>query len=928
MGDLAGQFKILRPLFSGDCSVFQAFQLTLGRNVVIKFLNPGLLEEQEAIRSFSSEARLLARLKHQHIVELLDFVPGDRPYMVLEYIDGRSLSEILFSRGPLPLRDVFSILLQVLSGVSFMHQQGVIHGNLKPEHILVDREGWAKVTDLGLARDERSGPPSDRLPPGSTQIGTPAYMAPELFRGRPTSRQTDVYALGVILYQLLVGHPPFHREDWETLRHLHIEVPPPPIRGLSRTIPLELEEIVRVALAKTTGRRYADVDSFRVDIEDLALFAQLWIDDYVPSVSSSEPERFPAWSVTLPVRPLIPSGPSTSDSQVGSKTGPCEPSSNIFDEQPGATASIDQSNDKDPVRTALHSSESSATRLSPRPTAARRGTGPILMPPLQRAQTAHPEVAVVQIPVITPRRRRNPPAMLLSILACLIVAASWKGVVTEPWHPRWVETGRPESLTVTDSRAALRVCWNTPGACQTRAWYQDGHGTLIEISTNRLPSRRHEVFLPRSCASGEGWVRVALGGFSVSSPAPLTAISPLSITSAVAKTDGDGVEVQVATNRESDVAVSLLPGIEGQPRESRSTTPRSRSHRVRLSGLTPGAPQLARIVATDRSNESAWGGLLVRMPTPKVESCLVATGAAGTLLTDGESAVVWTADRLEAVRLANGQRLWSLAGVAGPGPRPIYRMGLVVVASCTGELSAVDWNGGQLRWRVRTDRSVVGALAGTATTVYLVTADGALLAHRLADGALVWRSDVGGPPSTGPLSVDGDGQTGEVMVARSDGRLLFFSSTSGSLVRTLDCAASIDGVAIQGSRLLVSGPTGSMALDRKGRRIWETTERGAMAADGQQVAMASGAEITLMDGHTGIRVWKVPLASRSVATPLLGSKSVYVAGQDGTIRALSRASGREMWIHQGAHPARELFLAGPAVWIVDEVGHVTRIRES
>ncbi|MBI4865305.1 MAG: PQQ-binding-like beta-propeller repeat protein [Candidatus Riflebacteria bacterium] len=907
------QFEIRRPLQrSAEPSVYLAYQRDLERLVSIKFLRQGVLPENEARERFFAEARLLAQLKHQHLVEMLDLVPGDRPYMVLQHVDGWNLHQVLYRRGPLPLRDVFSLILQITAGVSFLHRQGVVHGNLKPANILVDRDGWAKVIDLGFACPvpgveplpellpifETLGlhPQSDAAGSATARVGTPTHMAPELFRGHRPSPKTDVYALGVILYELLVGHTPFVAPDPEKLCLLHLEVPPPPIRGLTRTIPMELEETVRKALAKSTGRRYPDVDQFRLDLEDLALFAQLWIDDYVPSRYPTQPERFPAWCVTLPVRAVLQEGV-----QPTSGRPPPEP-------------------------TQARDSADAVSR--PAPPAA----GPVLSSP-PMAPPASPPAGVTVAPAPTPLPAGPPrpsvPAFLAALIALLIGGAAW-----ETFSPR----DRPARLYtgadlvdwhITESPGGLLVNWRTLRPCDTRLWYSRGARAAVEIAGGVAPSLHHQLLVPSGPRTEPGRLWVSLGGERRAGPLRLEPEPAFTLTGPRLVPVPGGVRVILTTNRPSTAKIDVFPSEEAASRSIQAGPVLTAAHSLLVDGLRPGVPYLAQLVATGERGQTLTAGLVLRVPAPRVEVVPVRDRAIGPVLFDGECVLTWD-DGLQLARLADGKPLWKASQVPMPGPAPVLRESLLVAASDSGELQALDWETGAFRWKVPVGGRPVGPLATDGDRTYVVTIDGALGAHRLDDGARSWVLDLGGTPAAGPLLMrpgpGPGGASGPLVVALEDGRVSGVDPVLGTELFSTQLKRPVERLAASGRTLVASTRDSIVALDDRGRQLWESTARGAAVGDGEQLAVVDGSVARLLDSRTGTVVWASAVGTEVILPPVLGADAVFVAGSDGTIRALSRRTGRETWSHSGAHTARSLISAGGSLWIADVGGCISRIR--
>lgn len=264
---LPDDYEVLGELGRGGMGiVYKARQHSLGRDVAVKILRPGDLVLGNSIRRFRAEARSLAKLRHPHIVSIHEVgETGGNVYYTMDLIEGGSLADLL-KKHPLTPSFAVRILKQVASAVSYAHSHGIIHRDLKPANILIDSRDHAFVADFGLARDfsNNSGATTD-----GHVLGTPAYMSPEQALGDITKigESTDIYALGIILYEMLAGAPPFHRLPVAELIHAVIHQDPPAPGKLNTKIPRELALICMKAIAKEPARRYLTVRAFLEDLE-------------------------------------------------------------------------------------------------------------------------------------------------------------------------------------------------------------------------------------------------------------------------------------------------------------------------------------------------------------------------------------------------------------------------------------------------------------------------------------------------------------------------------------------------------------------------------------------------------------------------------------------------------------------------------------
>ena len=255
-GDLiADRYELEELVGSGGMSsVFRARDAQLDRRVAIKILHERYLDDPEYVERFRREARAVARLSHPNIVTVID--RGDdegRQYIVFEHVDGENLKELVERTGRLPVRGALELGLAVADGLSFAHEHGLVHRDVKPQNVLVSRDGDVKVTDFGIAR-------SLHVEHGVTQtgtvLGTGEYLAPEQASGKPVSPATDVYSLGVVLWELLAGDVPFVGENFVAVALRHINEPPPNLREVRPDVSPRLAAAVERALAKDPARRF------------------------------------------------------------------------------------------------------------------------------------------------------------------------------------------------------------------------------------------------------------------------------------------------------------------------------------------------------------------------------------------------------------------------------------------------------------------------------------------------------------------------------------------------------------------------------------------------------------------------------------------------------------------------------------------------
>jgi eukaryotic-like serine/threonine-protein kinase len=254
-----GRYEVLSRIGTGGMAdVYLARDQLLGRQVAVKLLHHRFAEDQEFVERFRREASSAAGLSHPNVVAIFDRGEWDGTYYIaMEYLPGRSLKTVVRERGPLDPLSAIDIVAQILHAARFAHGRGVIHRDLKPHNVILDEEGRAKVTDFGIARAGAS----DMTLTGSI-MGTAQYLSPEQAQGQAVSAASDLYAVGIVLYELLTGTVPFDGETAVTIALKQVSATPPPPSALNPAVPAELDAVVARALAKDPAERFADADEF------------------------------------------------------------------------------------------------------------------------------------------------------------------------------------------------------------------------------------------------------------------------------------------------------------------------------------------------------------------------------------------------------------------------------------------------------------------------------------------------------------------------------------------------------------------------------------------------------------------------------------------------------------------------------------------
>jgi len=334
IGETIEHYRIVKLVGRGGMgSVYRAIDLNLDRAVALKILNAEIRDDTTFIERFRHEARVQAALNHPNIATLFDFlIWRDSPVAVMEFIEGETLEALIARRGPVPAHVSVPLFKQALIGVAAGHRRGIIHRDLKPANLMVNIEGIIKITDFGIAKLQNAS----GITHVSTRIGSASYAAPEQIKGLPVDVRTDIYALGITLYELLAGRPPFNSKILFELEMAHVhEMPVPPTAHVPHIPPAVVEATMR-ALAKDPNDRFGSVDEFMRALPNLAAPAAAVLTGSVAPPGITQPVAVDWAAPDFPAQrtgePVAPSNPTAG---VQSALGISQPAASVDRKKPG-----------------------------------------------------------------------------------------------------------------------------------------------------------------------------------------------------------------------------------------------------------------------------------------------------------------------------------------------------------------------------------------------------------------------------------------------------------------------------------------------------------------------------------------------------------------------------------------------------------------
>jgi serine/threonine protein kinase/Tfp pilus assembly protein PilF len=263
----AARYQVIEELGKGGMGrVYKVFDTDVKEKVALKLLKPEIAADNETIERFSNELKLARKIRHKNVGGMFDLGKAEGTlYLTMEFVPGEDLKRLIRRMGQFPTGKAVSVAEQISEGLSAAHHLGIVHRDLKPSNIMVDEEGNARIMDFGIARSLQE----KRITGAGVMIGTPEYMSPEQVEGKDVDERSDVYSLGIILYEMLAGRVPFEGETPLSIAHKHKYEPPADPRTLNSQIPEDLSRVILRCLEKDKGKRYQTAEELRADLEKI-----------------------------------------------------------------------------------------------------------------------------------------------------------------------------------------------------------------------------------------------------------------------------------------------------------------------------------------------------------------------------------------------------------------------------------------------------------------------------------------------------------------------------------------------------------------------------------------------------------------------------------------------------------------------------------
>lgn len=277
---LANRYELIQKIGTGGMAVvYQAYDTALDRQVAVKLLRDEYVDNPDFIKQFQREAKAVAKLNHQNIVNIYDFGKSDDlMYLVMEYVNGCTLKELIAQHGSLPIQQILDYSIQLCYGMAQAHSNNIVHKDIKPHNIMIDNNHIAKITDFGIAQAVNHL----TMTHSNGVLGSAHYFSPEQARGEQVEFESDIYSLGIVMYEMLTGKVPFTGENPVSVALKHMQDKPPSLRVARRDIPLELELVVLRALEKNPVNRFQSME----EMAEALLDVQAKLDDHGIGIAS------------------------------------------------------------------------------------------------------------------------------------------------------------------------------------------------------------------------------------------------------------------------------------------------------------------------------------------------------------------------------------------------------------------------------------------------------------------------------------------------------------------------------------------------------------------------------------------------------------------------------------------------------------------
>ncbi|HJV31424.1 MAG TPA: Stk1 family PASTA domain-containing Ser/Thr kinase, partial [Bacillales bacterium] len=297
-----GRYKILDMIGGGGmANVYLAHDMILDRDVAVKMLRLDLTNDDDFIRRFHREAQSATSLNHPNIVNIYDVgEEKDLYYIVMEYVDGQTLKQYIQSHSSLRVEEAISIMSELTSAIAHAHQNHIVHRDIKPHNILIDRNGKVKITDFGIAMALSS----TSITQTNSVLGSVHYLSPEQARGGMANKKSDIYSLGIVMFELLTGRLPFSGESAVSIALKHLQSETPSVRRWNPSIPQSVENIVLKATAKDPFHRYKNVEEMGEDIRTALLPERLHEPKFMIPIDNDATKAIPIITNDRPLQNL------------------------------------------------------------------------------------------------------------------------------------------------------------------------------------------------------------------------------------------------------------------------------------------------------------------------------------------------------------------------------------------------------------------------------------------------------------------------------------------------------------------------------------------------------------------------------------------------------------------------------------------------